>query len=223
MFGLVQGLFSQMFKTPEYYILILGLENSGKTTLLEKIKNIYNKEEETPHNLIFPTVGLNIGRIQIGGNKFIFWDLGGEKGLRNIWKSYYSSTNAIIFVIDSSTQNIMKSTENENENKNKNKNMNIQNEKNVQNQLKEIREIFAQLMEEKDLDDIPFLVLANKQDLGNCLSPNEIEECLFDLLPIGGTFKFVAISSYTGQGMKEGIDWLIEYLVLHSLPNKKID
>lgn len=30
------------------------------------------------------------------------WDLGGQERIRSIWSSYYSRTNGIIFVIDSS-------------------------------------------------------------------------------------------------------------------------
>jgi ADP-ribosylation factor related protein 1 len=31
----------------------------------------------------------------------IFWDLGGQKLLRSIWKKYYSECHGLIFVIDS--------------------------------------------------------------------------------------------------------------------------
>lgn len=28
------------------------------------------------------------------------WDVGGQESMRSIWDSYYSSTDAVIFVID---------------------------------------------------------------------------------------------------------------------------
>ena len=32
----------------------------------------------------------------------IFWDLGGQAGLRSIWDKYYAESHALIFVVDSS-------------------------------------------------------------------------------------------------------------------------
>ena len=34
--------------------------------------------------------------------KFSAWDLGGQERIRGIWSTYYSRTDAVIFVIDSS-------------------------------------------------------------------------------------------------------------------------
>jgi GTPase SAR1 family protein len=33
----------------------------------------------------------------------IFWDLGGQAGLRSIWDKYYTESHAILYVVDSST------------------------------------------------------------------------------------------------------------------------
>ena len=32
----------------------------------------------------------------------IFWDLGGQAGLRSIWDKYYAESNALIYLIDAS-------------------------------------------------------------------------------------------------------------------------
>ena len=37
----------------------------------------------------------------------IFWDLGGQAGLRSIWDKYYAETNALIYLIDSSAHRWM--------------------------------------------------------------------------------------------------------------------
>ena len=47
-------------------------------TLLEKLKELYLNLEGLPPDRIVPTVGLNIGRIEVGNTKLVFWDLGGQ-------------------------------------------------------------------------------------------------------------------------------------------------
>ncbi len=42
---------------------------------------------------ILPTVGLNVGRIEAHTHNLVFWDLGGQSGLRSIWEKYYSEAH----------------------------------------------------------------------------------------------------------------------------------
>ena len=48
-----------------------------------------------------PTIGSNVEEINHNNVKFSAWDLGGQERIRSIWQTYYTRTNAIIFVIDS--------------------------------------------------------------------------------------------------------------------------
>jgi ADP-ribosylation factor related protein 1 len=57
-------------------VLVLGLDNAGKTTLLEKIKSIYLGTAGLPPDKITPTIGLNIGKLEMGHMRMQFWDLG---------------------------------------------------------------------------------------------------------------------------------------------------
>ena len=55
----------------EARILVLGLDNGGKTTVLKKLS-----EEDTTQ--IMPTQGFNVKSLQVDGFKLNMWDIGGN-------------------------------------------------------------------------------------------------------------------------------------------------
>lgn len=57
----------------EARILVLGLDNAGKTTILKKLS-----DEDISH--IMPTQGFNIKSLLHEGFKLNVWDIGGEAG-----------------------------------------------------------------------------------------------------------------------------------------------
>ncbi|CAK76570.1 unnamed protein product (macronuclear) [Paramecium tetraurelia] len=81
----------------ELRILVLGLDNAGKTTILKALSN-----EDI--NQIAPTHGFNIKNLQHEGFKLNVWDVGGQEKLREYWSNFYENTDALVFVIDSSDQ-----------------------------------------------------------------------------------------------------------------------
>ncbi|XP_063066247.1 ADP-ribosylation factor-like protein 3 [Engraulis encrasicolus] len=78
----------------EVRILLLGLDNSGKTTLLKQLAS-----EDISH--ITPTQGFNIKSVASQGFKLNVWDIGGQRKIRPYWRNYYENTDLLIFVIDS--------------------------------------------------------------------------------------------------------------------------
>lgn len=78
----------------EFRILMLGLDNSGKTTALKALAG-----EDVSH--ITPTQGFNIKSVQHSGFKLNVWDIGGQKHIRPYWKNYYANTDAIVYMVDS--------------------------------------------------------------------------------------------------------------------------
>ncbi|KAJ0058790.1 hypothetical protein NL108_000507 [Boleophthalmus pectinirostris] len=86
-------------KLPEARILLLGLDNAGKSTLLYKLK--HNISVKTS-----PTVGFNVETMEVRKNKtnisLTVWDVGGQGAMRQHWKSYHQDTAVIVFVVDSS-------------------------------------------------------------------------------------------------------------------------
>merc|ERR1712182_160577 len=99
---------------------------------------------------ITPTQGFNIKSVQHSGFKLNVWDIGGQKHIRPYWKNYYSNTDAIVYMVDSSDRR----------------------------RTDEAAEELTTLMEEEDLAAVPVLVYANKQDLLNAMTGAEVMEAL---------------------------------------------
>ncbi|CAN8032118.1 hypothetical protein HPB47_008621 [Ixodes persulcatus] len=87
-------------KEKEVRVLILGLDNAGKTTLLKK----FNGEDTST---ISPTLGFNIKTLEHRGFQMNMWDVGGQKSLRTYWRNYFESTDAIVWVVDSADRRRM--------------------------------------------------------------------------------------------------------------------
>lgn len=47
-------------------------------------------------------IGFNVEQVTYKNLKFQVWDLGGQTSIRPYWRCYYSNTDAIIYVVDSS-------------------------------------------------------------------------------------------------------------------------
>ncbi|XP_054152949.1 ADP-ribosylation factor-like protein 2 [Oppia nitens] len=82
-------------KEKEVRLLVLGLDNSGKTTILKKLNG------EDVHT-ISPTLGFTISSFEHKNLKLNVWDVGGQKSLRAFWRNYFEATDGLIFVVDSS-------------------------------------------------------------------------------------------------------------------------
>lgn len=76
----------------------------------------------------------------------ILLNISGQKSIRPYWRNYYDQTDALIYVIDSADRRRMEETQIE----------------------------LQQLLDEEKLSHAPLLIMANKQDLLNALSPAEV-------------------------------------------------
>jgi len=81
-------------KKGEKRVLLLGLDASGKTTLLYKLKL---GEVVTT----IPTIGFNVEEVKYKKLKFNMWDVGGQEKIRPLWKHYTQNSDVIIYVVDS--------------------------------------------------------------------------------------------------------------------------
>ena len=140
-----------------------------------------------------PTIGFNIETVRHKkkGIDFTFWDLGGGDKIRPLLRHYYPDTNAIVYVVDSTDPE----------------------------RFLDVRQELREMMVERQLALAHLLVLANKSDLEQALSPEELWDEL-DLTDLAADEKserlnmrflratVLPICATSGQGCFEALDWL---------------
>ncbi len=189
-------IFSALFGQKEVRILILGLDNAGKTTILYRLQT-----PDEPIGQTVPTIGFNVETLQYKNVKFQVWDLGGQtsskfwfwpfllctsyccfySSVRPYWRCYFPNTDAIVFVVDSADAE----------------------------RLSIAREELLAMLEEEELKDAILLIFANKQDMENSLSAAKISEHLGLTTIRNRQWSIQEASATKGRGLFEGFDWLV--------------
>ncbi|KAL0230168.1 hypothetical protein PCE1_003730 [Barthelona sp. PCE] len=136
------------FRKLDARITMLGLDNSGKTTILYNLK--LNQSLMT-----VPTVGFHVEDINFGKLRMNVWDVCGQSGLRRLWKHYYADADAVIFVIDSADIYRLKALE-----------------------KGSVFDVMHEVMADETLKDAVLLIFANKQDMDEAKRANELIELL---------------------------------------------
>ena len=90
----------------EKKLLVLGLDNAGKTTILKAIS-------EENIKTVKPTEGFNIKNLNLEGVQMNVWDLGGQQILRKYWSNYFCSTSSLIYVVDAADEKRLQESGNE--------------------------------------------------------------------------------------------------------------
>lgn len=99
-------LWQKLFHYDEIKIIVVGLNNAGKTTTLYKL--LLGEVVVTQ-----PTIGSNVEEISYKNMRFQMWDIGGQESLRASWSTYYMNTTSIIMVVDSTDRERITSTKDE--------------------------------------------------------------------------------------------------------------
>ena len=131
------------------------------------MKGVFSKTPVKALDRIPPTVGLNgifcsslleiVATIEIEDVRVVIWDVGGhvrfllilevQKSMRSMWSKYYRDCHGVIFLIDSSDPDRFKE---------------------VKDELRlcvVVLLFIGDLASNTDLEDLPILICANKQDL----------------------------------------------------------
>ncbi|KAL8939130.1 MAG: hypothetical protein Q9216_003523 [Gyalolechia sp. 2 TL-2023] len=213
-----------MHPCSEYSLLLLGLDNAGKTTLLSAIKSIYNTSTN-PSSIAqktVPTVGQNVSTIELQDMYLKIWDIGGQMSLRNLWKSYYASAHAVIFVIDSTDLGDGSEWEDRGSNTaalRSHQSKELDGAGDVidlpdMGRLEECRFVLESVISERDMVGVPVLVLANKQDREDCIETVQIKEGLVRKVfegERGGAIRdsrVLPVSALRGEGVREAVEWV---------------
>ncbi|CAG9314945.1 unnamed protein product [Blepharisma stoltei] len=125
-----------------------------------------------------PTIGFNVETIKYRNISFVIWDIGGGDKIHLLWKHYLENAKGLIFVVDSADHE----------------------------RIDIARHRFLELVK---LDkSVAVLVLANKADLPNHMSINEIVNRL-EIESIENKKWYVqAACAVSGDGLREGLEWL---------------
>ncbi|CAL5366691.1 unnamed protein product [Camellia sinensis] len=88
--ALLNWLRSLFFKQ-EMELSLIGLQNAGKTSLVNVVATGGYSED------MIPTVGFNMKKVTKGNVTIKLWDLGGQPRFRSMWERYCRAVSAIVF------------------------------------------------------------------------------------------------------------------------------
>ncbi|GIQ80922.1 small GTPase superfamily, ARF type [Kipferlia bialata] len=91
-------LYQWAVEKPQRNILTVGLDDSGKTSLLNHVRS---REGLCVISPVMPTIGFNHADWLAHRMSVSLWDVGGSVGFRKTWENYYDA-DALVFVIDAS-------------------------------------------------------------------------------------------------------------------------
>lgn len=168
----IVSFFGGLFENEKARILLLGLDAAGKTSLMYKLKLDENV-------VTVPTIGFNVETIQYKQIEFTMYDVGGQDKIRPLWRVYFQSTDAIIFVVDS----------------------------NDKERIPEAREELEKIFQSDLLRDAKLLVLANKQDLPDAMNGAEMIDAL-RLRDMNIDWFVQPCIALHGSGIYDGLEWL---------------
>ena len=132
-----------------------------------------------------PTIGFNLEEVKYKNLTMTIWDIGGQDKIRKLWRYYFNGSMALIFVVDSSDHN----------------------------RIEEAQEELHKLLKEDELNNIPILIYANKQDSESAMDTSQLAEKLC-MSEFRNRQWFIQPSCATnGNGIYEGLDWLSNMLI----------
>ncbi|CBH14316.1 ADP-ribosylation factor-like protein, putative [Trypanosoma equiperdum] len=179
---LISGLWSVFNPNRHYKLLILGLNNAGKTSILYHLQLGHSIATQ-------PTLGGNVEQLSIshGSNnnkiEVSCWDLGGQEQLRDSWRLYYDQTDAVIFVVDAADPS----------------------------RFPAARSVLHKILaNEPQLRQAVLLVLANKQDMEGAVSPADLIESLGLAAVNDRTWTLMGCSASKGDSLREAMSWIAQ-------------
>lgn len=200
-------------KKQQVKLLCVGLDGSGKTTIISQLKGgpvgapkrvvtktivgQENSEDEgeehheveekvilSPLDQITPTVGFQVEIFPKHSVQFSVFDMSGQGRYRDLWPFFFKDSYGVIFVIDSSDLK----------------------------RISIVREEVQLLTRHRDLRTKPFLFICNKQDLPDVMS---VEQCV-ELLGLQDEqieWNIVPTKAIENEGIQEAFGWILDHAI----------
>ncbi|XP_010457221.1 PREDICTED: ADP-ribosylation factor 1-like [Camelina sativa] len=177
--------FSGFFQQIEPRIVLFGLDGTGKSSIVHKLKT----GETLTTNI--RTIGLEVESIKYRDSTLSFWEEGGQLRYKMIplWKHCIQEVAGLVFVVDSTDRD------------------RIEEAKYFLNMV--IDEIQGNVP-----DSVAVLVYGNKHDVPGAMSASEITNKL-DLASLRNknwqrNWHTQSSCALSGEGLHEGLDWLLK-------------
>ena len=169
-----------VFGPKEHRVLVLGLDNAGKTTISFQLRRLEKQVD---------VVGFAVETLKVDNLSFTFWDVSGQEKMRPLWRHYFHGTSCVIFVIDGADRDQLPEAARE---------LDL-----LLNEPLLADVPFLIFNNKQDLPHaIPTSELTDILDLGRYnRSKGETEEG-------GRKWKIQPLIATTGDGLAEGLDWV---------------
>ena len=131
---------------------------------------------------ITPTVGFNVETVRLSRSvSFMIWDVRGDSRLTPLWRQYFAESGGVVFVVDAADPST----------------------------FCEAKEALDWILSSDEIKGVPFLLLANKQDLPQATTPSDITSKLgLDRVRDRRNMHVQGTSVRTGEGVIEAMNKL---------------
>ncbi|KAL4491996.1 hypothetical protein ABPG72_008417 [Tetrahymena utriculariae] len=162
-------------------IMLVGLDNAGKTTFIKWLRSNLNGNPGQNLNTV-PTVGYNMEKFVKNNFQYQIYDMSGQSKYREMWNNYCKEIVGIIFVIDSTDYLRFQVVANEVE----------------------------LLLEQEDIKNrpVPILFLANKSDMQGAIAIESMKEKLKLSVITDRQWEIFQTNSLKGANIENGFQWL---------------
>ncbi|KAK6923953.1 Small GTPase superfamily, ARF/SAR type [Dillenia turbinata] len=190
-----------LFFKQEMELSLIGLQNAGKTSLVNVVATGGYSED------MIPTVGFNMRKVTKGNVTIKLWDLGGQPRFRSMWERYCRAVSAIVthvdFISEASNKMLLElemapvllyvvdAADHEN--------------------IRISRGELHDLLSKPSLSGIPLLVLGNKIDKPEALTKQDLSEAMGLRTISDREVCCFMISCKNSTNIDSVIDWLVTH------------
>jgi len=193
-----------LFFKQEMELSLIGLQNAGKTSLVNVIAVTIRHPFGTTHHMLddcimgkhvfflqtggfsedmIPTVGFNMRKVTKGNVTIKLWDLGGQPRFRSMWERYCRAVSAIVYVVDAADRENMAIAKGE----------------------------LHDLLSKPSLTGIPLLVIGNKVDKPEAFPKQSFTEVMGLKTITDREVACFMISCKNSTNIDSVIDWLVKH------------